>query len=393
MSAKKVYDKKLTYGRQFIDDEDVAFVEKVLRSDILTRGPVVDQFEEAIAKYCGAKYAVLYSNGTAALHGAYFAAGIGSMTGGSANDKLLTTPMTFAATSNAAFYCGAGVEFADVDMNGNIDMKTASMYASKQTKAITPVHFGGLPVDMHAVRAFADERELVVIEDACHALGATYKGEKIGNCWLSDMAVFSFHPVKHITTGEGGAVLTNSDEYYYKLKTFRTHGIVSDNFLNESHGRHYMEMQFLGYNYRLSDINAALGLSQLRKIDKFVARRREIAKIYDEAFKDNEFFYTQQPSDDSISSYHLYPIILNDGINRRTVMEKLAERNLHLQVHYIPVYMHPYYRQHGFADVKRRNAEAFYQGEISLPMYYSLTNEDINFVIETLIEVVKDVAR
>ncbi len=376
----------IPYGRHFIDEDDIAAVVSVLKSDHLTQGPAVDAFESGLSKYAGVKYAVVFSSGTAALHAAYFAAGI------KAEDEMITSPITFAATANAGLYLGAKPVFVDVKKDtGNIDFSSIEGKINDKTKVIVPVHYAGHPVDLEQIAGIAQKRGIIVIEDACHALGAKYTDFSIGDCKYSDMVVFSFHPVKHITTGEGGAVMTNNRDYYEKLLIFRTHGITRKDFVNEPHGDWYYEMKFLGYNYRMTDIQAALGMSQLKKLDGFISRRREIADIYNKAFKDNPYFDMPVEMDYAFHSYHLYPIRLKDEYKekKKEIFIRLKQNGLGVQVHYIPVYLQPYYQRLGFKSGLCPYAEDFYQREISIPLYPSMNDEDVAAVVERIKEVFK----
>ncbi|MBF0558378.1 MAG: aminotransferase class I/II-fold pyridoxal phosphate-dependent enzyme [Nitrospirae bacterium] len=392
------------YSRQSIDDEDIAAVVSVLKSDYLTQGPAVEAFESALASYAGAEYSVVFSSGTAALHAAYFSAGLGR------DDELITSPMTFVATSNAALMLGARPVFVDVEPDtGNIDAGLLEQAITPRTKAIVPVHYAGHPVDLSAVHAIAQRHGVLVIEDACHAIGAEYKEHgagvighgsenkeqkseagpdwiKIGSCLHSAMAVFSFHPVKPITTGEGGAVLTNDPEIHKRLKQFRTHGITKENFISEPHGDWYYEMQFLGNNYRMTDIQAALGSSQLGKLKVFTEQRRAIAARYDKAFEGSFFFDAPVEKEYARSSYHLYPIRLNNSCrdNKRAIFSRLREKGLGVQVHYIPVYLQPYYQNLGFRKGLCPAAEDFYEREISIPIYQGMSDSDPFVVAERL---------
>lgn len=378
--------KLIPYSRQFIDEEDINEVVKVLKSDFITQGPKIKEFEECLANYCGCKYAIVFNSGTSALHGAYFALGLKE------GDEFVTTPITFVATTNAGLYLGAKPVFVDIEPDtGNIDIGKIEEKITKKTKLLVPVHFAGHPVDLKKISQIAKEHNLFVVEDACHALGAKYMGGKIGNCECSDMTVLSFHPLKHITTGEGGAVLTNNEEFYQKLLMFRTHGITKENFIDEPDGDWYYEMQYLGHNYRMTDIQAALGISQLKKLDLFVRKRREIADIYNRAFKDNPYFDIPFEEDYAYSSYHLYPIRLKDKYKskKREIFSKLSEKCLGVQVHYIPVYWQPYYKVLGYKKGLCSVAEDFYQREISIPIYPGMTNENINYVIQTVVNNIK----
>ena len=374
-----IISKFLPYGKQTIDDEDIDEVVKTLKSDFITQGPKIEEFEKALAKYCGAKYAVAFNSGTSALHGAYFALGL------SKGDKMITSPNTFVASSNAGLYLGANVKFCDVEKEtGNMDV--SKIETSENTKLITSVHYSGNPVDL---KELSEIDNVKIIEDGAHALGAKYDGKKIGSLTYSEMAMFSFHPVKHITTGEGGMIVTNDEEYFERLQLFRSHGITKNNLINESHGDWYYEMQELGFNYRITDIQCALGLSQLKKLDSFVESRRRIAKTYNEIFEDNPYFDVTVEKDNRESAYHLYPILLKDEFakHKKEIFTKLRANGLGVQVHYIPVYKQPYYQELGFDSKLCPVCEEFYKRELSIPMYTTLTDEDIEFVKETLYNV------
>lgn len=366
----------IPYGRQTIDEEDIQAVVDVLRSDYLTTGPAIHEFEQKAADYMGVKYAVAIANGTAALHAACFAAGIQE------GDEVITTPITFAASANCVLYCGGKPVFADIKKDTyNIDPEDIRKKITDKTKAVIAVHFTGQPCEMDEIHQIAKEHRLLVIEDAAHALGADYKGRKIGS--VSDMTTFSFHPVKHITTGEGGMITTDDEELYKKLILFRSHGITRDeSMLQSNEGPWYYEQLALGYNYRITDIQCALGISQLNKLEAFVARRRELVNRYQQAFKDVTEIVTPVEKEGCHSSWHLYVIQVK---NRGKVFEELREAQIGVNVHYIPVYHHPYYRTHGYADVMCPNAEALYEGLISLPLYPGLTDEQQDYVIETVL--------
>jgi perosamine synthetase len=371
----------LPYGRQWIDDYDIEAVVEVLKGDYLTTGPYISKFEQAVAHYVGAKYAVAFSNGTAALHGACFAAGI------SEGNEVITTPMTFAASANCVLYQGGVPVFADIDEKTyNIDPNKIEEKITDKTKAIIPVDFTGQPVELDSILEIAKKYNLVVIEDAAHALGATYKGRKVGS--ISDMTMFSFHPVKHITSGEGGIITTNNEEYYEKLLQFRSHGITrAKDKLNEYHGPWYYEMQFLGYNYRMTDIQAALGTSQLKKIEKFIELRRKYVEIYNEAFKDMDEIITPFQHEDGESSWHLYIIRLKlDKLtaSRREIFEALQQQNIGVNVHYIPVHFQPYYQQLGYKKGICPNAEKLYEEMITLPLFPAMSEKDVNDVIKVV---------
>lgn len=381
MENKQIRKEYLPYGRQWIDEDDIQAVVKVLRSDFLTTGPKVGEFEKAFAAEVGAKYAVAVSNGTAALHAAAFTAGIG------ARDEVITTPLTFAASANCILYQGGKPVFADIDSKTyNIDCQEIKKKITQKTKAIIPVHFTGQPVDLDEIHAIAKKHNLVVIEDAAHALGAEYKGKKIGG--LSDLTIFSFHPVKHITTGEGGMVTTNNPEYYRKLLLFRSHGITRDpSLLKRNEGRWYYEQQLLGYNYRMTDIQAALGISQLKKLEKFILRREEIVRQYNQAFKELSGLTLPYQMENTRSSWHLYTIQVNleeAHLNRDKFFTDLMEHNIGVNVHYIPVYRHPYYRNLGYPEGLCPEAEAFYARAISLPLFPKMSDGDVAYVIDTI---------
>ena len=373
----------IPYGRQWIDEKDIEEVVRVLESDWLTQGPQIEKFEEEIASYVGAKYAVAFNSGTSALHGAMFAAGV------TKDNEIISSPITFVASTNAGIYLGAKPIFADIDNRTYcIDISKIEENITTKTKVIVPVDYAGYPVDIKKINEIAKKYNLVVIEDAAHALGAQRNGEKVGT--QADMTMFSFHPVKHITTGEGGIITTNNEEYYEKLKIFRSHGITKDETkLTRNDGPWYYEMQYLGYNYRITDIQCALGRSQLRKLESFIERRIEIAKKYDEAFKDNSNIQLPPKSENTRHVYHLYPILVPKE-KRSYIFNKLREKDIFAQVHYIPVHTQPYYiTNYGYKYGDYPNAEEFYEREISIPIYPKLTNEEQEYVIKTLNELTK----
>lgn len=374
---RKTGRKMIPYGRQTIEEDDIQAVVDVLRSDYLTTGPKIAEFEKMVADYVGAKYAVAISNGTSALHAACFAAGI------QPGDEVITTPLTFAASANCVLYCGGTPVFADVDPKTyNIDPEDIRRKITDKTKAIIAVHLAGQPCDMDEIHKIAKEHDLLVIEDGAHALGSVYKGKKVGT--LSDMTTFSFHPVKPITTGEGGMIVTDNEQFYQKMMLFRSHGITRDeNLMTRNDGPWFYQQLDLGYNYRITDIQCALGCSQMKKLDRFLALRKEIVARYNEAFADCENIVTPYQLPETESGWHLY-IVQVKNCDRRKVFEALREHGIAVNVHYIPVYLHPYYQEHGYKDVHCRNAEEVYSHIISLPLYPTLTEEQQQYVIETL---------
>jgi perosamine synthetase len=378
-----VRKKLLPYGRQSIDEADIAAVVEVLGSDWITTGPKVGEFEEAVAEYVGARHAVAYSSGTAALHGAVFAGDIG------AGDEVVTTPMTFAATANCVLYQGGTPVFADVaDDTLNVDPDLVARAISAKTKALIAVDYAGHPADLDELLAVAERPGLLLIEDACHAIGATYRGRQVGS--ISDMTIFSFHPVKHITTGEGGIVTTDDDELASRLRRFRSHGIASDPRERQEKGQWHYEMVDLGFNYRLTDIASALGLSQLGKLDANLKRRREIAAMYTDALADLPL-RTPSVREGVEPAWHLYPIRLNLEalrVGRAEVFAALRAEGLGVNVHYIPVHLHPYYRERfGYSDGAFPVAEQAYEELISLPMFHAMTDEDVHDVVRAVTKV------
>ncbi len=370
----------LSYGRQSIDEDDIQMVIETLRSPFLTQGPKVQQFERAIANYVGAQYAVAFCNGTAALHAACYAAGI------SEGDEVITSPITFAASANCVRYMGGTVVFADIDANTyNINPEEIRKKLTRNTKAIIPVDFTGQPANMDAIMEIAQEHNLVVIEDGAHSLGAEYKGKKVGT--QADMTMFSFHPVKPITTAEGGVIVTNNEEYYHKLQLFRSHGIEQTDFSVDQGGWYY-EMTDLGYNYRMTDLQAALGLSQMTKIDTFIQRRREIAAFYTEAFQEIEGIIVPQQLEGTESGWHLYMLQL-EGISRKFVFEQMRSLNIGVHVHYIPVYWHPYYQQLGYERGICPIAEKWYEKALTLPIHLNMTVEGLSIIVSNIKELLK----
>ncbi len=380
----------IPYGRQEITPADIAAVTATLQSDFLTQGPKIGEFEAAFASYIGAKYAVAVTNGTAALHLSALALGV--------NDKsnVITTPITFAASANCVRYCGGNVTFADTDpVTALVDIEAVKNILQTSPKGtyqgIIPVDFAGYPINLEKLRKLADEYGLWILEDACHAPGGYFidsHGEKqlCGNGKFAELAIFSFHPVKHITTGEGGMITTNDEQLYKKLLMLRSHGITKDpQLMHENHGGWYYEMQTLGYNYRLPDMNAALGISQLQQASHGIERRKSIAKKYDNAFAGTNIT-PLAPSNDVSHAYHLYVVKIN---NRKNVYDKLREKGIFAQVHYIPVHTLPYYQSLGFKKGDYPNAEAYYDLCLSLPMFPTLKDEEVDYVIKSLIEITK----
>lgn len=378
---------KIPYGRQNITDEDIQAVVEVLKSDWLTQGPDIKRFEDVFAEYVGAKYAVVVSNGTAALHLCAMALGI------EPGDKVITTPITFVASANCVRYCGGEVVFADIDPNTYLldinSVKKILESSPKGTyKGIIPVDFAGRANDLEAFRKMADEYGLWIIEDACHSPGGYFidsfgVNQFCGNSKFADLAIFSFHPVKHIAAGEGGMITTNDVALYKKLLNIRSHGIQQDPEKRVyQHGVWYYEMQELGFNYRLTDFQAALGLSQLKRADDGLIRRKEIASTYYNAFKDNSFIKGQSGVVEG-HAYHLYVIEIED---RTGLINYLREQNIFAQVHYIPAHLMPYYRNFGWKDGDMPMAEQYYKHCMSLPMYPTLTEEEQQFVIDKVLE-------
>ena len=375
--------KFIPYGRQWIDREEIRAVTAVLKSDFLTQGPCNKTFEEMFAAKVGAKYAVSTSNGTAALH---LAALVLNLQPG---DEVLTSPISFLATSNAILYAGARPVFVDIDPKTQcIDSNAIEEKITSKTKAIFFTDFAGYPADIKKINSIAKKYHLAVVEDAAHALGSTYQGTKIGSCRLVDMTIFSFHPVKHITTGEGGMITTNHSKYYEQLSELRTHGVTRDpkKLHEKNSGAWYYEMQQLGFNYRMTDLQAALGIEQLKKLDRFVSRRRKIAEKYREAFQDiSEIIFPEEQSG-CMHVYHLFVIRLQKSLikMRKKIFEEFRKRGLGVQVHYIPIPSQPYYRKLGYRAEDYPVAQSYYDSAISLPIFPKMTNDDIDFVIKTV---------
>jgi UDP-4-amino-4,6-dideoxy-N-acetyl-beta-L-altrosamine transaminase len=383
----------IPYGRQSISEADIEAVGEVLRSDFLTQGPVVPAFEEALAALCGADHGVAMNSATSALHLACVALGVGP------GDSVWTSPVTFVASSNAALYCGAGADFVDIDERTynmcplRLEQKLdRAAEAGTLPKVIIPVHLAGQSCDMAAIHAAASRHGVRIIEDASHAIGGSYQAEPVGNCKYSDITVFSFHPVKIVTTGEGGMAMTNDRELAELMRLDRTHGITRDpeQLRHDDVGPWYYEQQRLGFNYRMTDISAALGLSQLTRIEQFLERRREIAAAYDSAFADLPVT-TPWQHPDTASAWHLYIIRIDrrrTALSHREVFDALRAAGVGVNLHYIPVYRQPYYRALGFGQGHCPNAEAYYAEAISLPMYPGLSDEEQQQVIAAVTKAV-----
>ena len=380
----------LPYGRQSVDEADVRAVVDVLQSDWLTTGPKVGEFEEAFAARVGTQHAVSFSSGTAALHAAAYAAGLKT------GDEAITTPMTFAATANCVLYQGATPVFADVSGDTlNLDSEQLARKFSSKTRVILPVDYAGHPAELTAILEMARQHDAVVIEDACHALGAELNGRSVGS--IADMTVFSFHPVKHITTGEGGMVSTNNPQFAETLRCFRNHGISSDARQRQSAGQWYYEMVLLGFNYRLPDIVCALGIQQLKKLDENLARRRAIAARYTAAFREVQGMIPPEVRPEANPAWHLYPIRLDLKqltADRAQVFRALRAENIGVNVHYIPVHLHPYYRERfGYKGGEFPVAEDAYARLISVPMFHGMSDQDVDDVMTAVSKVLRHYKR
>ncbi|MBQ6117976.1 MAG: UDP-4-amino-4,6-dideoxy-N-acetyl-beta-L-altrosamine transaminase [Clostridia bacterium] len=384
--GKPVLEQKIGYGHQYIDDDDIQAVVEVLKSDYLTCGPKIEEAERKLCGVTGAKHAVLIANGTAALHAACFAAGVGP------GDEIVTTPMTFAASANCALYCGARPVFADIDpATYNIDPDCVERLITEKTKAVVAVDFTGQAVELDRLRDVCARRGVLLIEDAAHALGTKYNGRPVGS--IADMTEFSFHPVKTCTAGEGGAVTTDDDGLYQKLLLFRTHGITRapEQMDKQTEGGWYYQQVALGYNYRVTDMQAALLSSQLDKLDRFAARRKALVKRYDEAFAAVPELTLQREIPASDSVRHLYILQFNLEMltaGRRELFDALQAEGVGVNVHYIPIYTFPYYRQLGYRHGLCPNAERLYERIVSIPLYYSLTDHQQDKVIEAVKKVI-----
>jgi UDP-4-amino-4,6-dideoxy-N-acetyl-beta-L-altrosamine transaminase len=381
--GKPVRNEKIFYGRQWVTEEDIKAVSDVLSGPYVTCGPKVTEGEQRLCEYTGAKHAVLVNSGTSALHCACLAAGIGE------GDEVITTPLTFAASANCVLYCGGTPVFADVDPETyNIDPDSIRQKITSKTKAVIAVDFTGQVVKADEIRAICDEFGLVFIEDAAHSIGSRYKGKPVGS--FADMTCFSFHPVKTVTSGEGGAILTNDDEYYKKLVLAHTHGITHDEEMMEDaphEGGWYYEMISLGYNYRMTDFQAALLMSQMDKIDAFISRRKEIVSRYNEELKDLPGLILQKEIPESDTSRHLYIIRLDLSkltCTRREFFDAMSAENIQCQIHYVPTYWFPYYRHLGYEKGLCPNAEEIYKGIMSIPLYPMMSDSDVTDVINAL---------
>lgn len=386
MTTKKTF---IPYGTQWIGADEIANVVSVLEGTWLSPGPQIEAFEEAVAKYCGARYAVAYSSGTSALHGAVHAAGA------KAGDEGITSPLSWVASANCLYYEGATPRFCDIDTQSmNLSPEKLREAISPRTKVVIPVHFAGLPCDMKQIHAISKEAGAVVIEDGAHAIGSSTTEGKIGNCALSDMTCFSFHPVKTITTGEGGMVTTNDPGFYESLVRFRNHGIVrniDDAFPDE--GPWYFEMDEPGYNYRMTNFQAAIGIEQMKRIDGFLDRRQHIRNAYDAAFKDLAAIECPQVPQGQFSAFHLYVVRLRlDRLTktRKEIFLELREKGLGVHVHYPPIHLQPYFkREYGYKPGDFPVAEECYARSISLPIFPKMSDDDIRYVIDAVTDVIE----
>jgi UDP-4-amino-4,6-dideoxy-N-acetyl-beta-L-altrosamine transaminase len=380
----------IPYGKHLIDEQDVDAVVDVLRNQFLTQGSIVPKFEQALCDYTGCQYATAVNSATSGLHVACLAAGVGK------DDLVWTVPNSFVASANCALYCGATIDFVDIDKatrNIDVDALTSKLTLASQSnllpKVLIVVDFSGLSCDMQVIHALTQKHAITLIEDAAHALGGSYQQQKVGSCQYCEMSVLSFHPVKSITSAEGGAVLTNSKTYDTKIKLFGKHGVTRDveQMVTESHGPWYYQQVALGYNYRMSDLHAALGLSQLNKLDAFILRRTELALRYQKMLSDLPL---KLPvfRDYSNSAWHLYMVELTQH-DRKSVFEQLHAKGVGVNVHYIPIHLHPYYQQLGFKKGDFSVAENFYNNALTLPLYPSLSDEQQNTVINALYEVLQ----
>jgi UDP-4-amino-4,6-dideoxy-L-N-acetyl-beta-L-altrosamine transaminase len=368
----------IPYSTQLIEEDDIAAVVEILKSSHLTQGAKVEEFEEAIARYVGARYCVTFNSATSALLGAYAVVELKE------NDEIITTPISFVATSNMAIALGAKPVFCDIKMDGNIDESLIESLITPQTRALVPVDFAGKPVAMEAINAIAKDHNLLVIEDASHALGSGIGNQKIGS--LADMTVFSFHAIKPITTGEGGAVVTNDEAFAQKLKLFRSHGIIKKQLWNS-------DMVSLGHNFRLTEFAAALGLSQLHKLDHFLSTRNKIARYYDERFAGHKLFTTITIDSGEQSARHLYPLLLSPALHcaKEDIFAELQSRGLGVQVHYKPIYQNSFYKER-FGEQRLANTEHFYKSELSIPCHQKMSMENARIVADTVLDVMEKYA-
>lgn len=378
------------YGKQNIDQSDIDAVVDVLKSDFLTQGPAIERFEKCVAEYCGTKYAVAVTNATSALHIACLATGLGK------GDVLWTSPITFTASANCGRYCGADVDFVDIDpytYNMSInELQNKLQQAVIKPKVVIPVHFSGQSCEMDKIYELSQKYGFKVIEDASHAIGAEYQDTKVGCCKYSDMTVFSFHPVKIVTTGEGGMVVTNNKDLYDKLVLYRSHGITREPKLmnKQADGPWYYQQIDLGFNYRMTDMQAALGYSQMQKVDEFVSKRRYLAKRYNELLKNINGIQLTYQNEDTNSSWHLYVVRVDFSKIIKTknqIFAEMKEKGICLNLHYIPVHTQPYYEKLGFKDGDFPNSEKYYEEAFTLPLYYSLTDEQQDHIVKSLVEV------
>lgn len=380
------------YGKQSIDQNDIDAVVEVLKSDFLTQGPAIEKFEKCVAEYCGAKYAVAVTSATAALHISCLATGLGK------GDILWTSPITFTASANCGRYCGADVDFVDIDPS-TYNMSIAELEKKLQAaeikpRVVVPVHLAGQSCEMDKIYKLSQKYGFKVIEDASHAIGADYKETKVGCCKYSDMTVFSFHPVKIVTTGEGGMVLTNDKDLYEKLVLYRSHGITRDPKLmtGTADGPWYYQQIDLGFNYRMTDMQAALGYSQMQKVNEFVSKRRYLAKRYNELLKNINGIQLPDQNEDTKSSWHLYVVRVDFSKISKTknqIFAEMKEKGICLNLHYIPVHTQPYYKNLGFKGGDFPNSEKYYEEAFTLPLYYSLTDEQQDHIVKSLVEVLQ----
>lgn len=378
----------ITYGRQSIDEEDIKAVVEVLTSDWLTHGPKVPEFESAIATYCGAQYAVAVNSATSALHIACLALGVGQ------DDIVWTSPISFVASANCALYCGASVDFVDVEPQSGLISVTAltqklekAAQQNKLPKALIPVHLCGHSCDMEIIYSLCQKYNIKIIEDASHCIGGSYQNKKIGGCQYSDITIFSFHPVKIITSAEGGMALTNQPQLADCMAQLRSHGITKDSsfLINEAHGGWYYEQQQLGFNYRMTDIHAALGLSQLSKLDYFVEQRHKLVSVYNENFSNAGVNFIS-PVGECYSAYHLYILLLDLREQRDALFRTMREKGILVNIHYIPIHLQPYYEKLGFKSGYLPEAEHYYDRCLTIPLFPALTQEQQRFVIDTVME-------